>query len=91
MGELDWLRSLVEEERPSAHQVVRMRHRLSRHIRSGDRRHRLRRAAFTLGAVAVIVIAVAITSTVRSDPAETIRNVAKVAATIPNEDGNAHE
>ena len=54
MGELDWLRSLVVEEGPSADQVVRMRHRLLRHTRSGERRHRLRRAAITLGAIATI-------------------------------------
>ena len=53
MGELDWSRSLVKEEGPSADQVVRMRHRLLRHIRSGEWRHGLRRAAIQ-GAIAAI-------------------------------------
>lgn len=60
--------------------------------------HPIRRAAASpqtsgdhSGAVAVIVMAVAITSTVHSDPAEVIRNIAKVIATIPYEGVNAHK
>ena len=51
MSELDWLRSLVVEEGPSVHQVVRMGRRLLRHIRSVARQHRLRRAAITAEAI----------------------------------------
>jgi hypothetical protein len=82
----DDLLLLTEQPAPTRLAVVRIRHGLSKHIRYGGRHRRLGRAAIALGTVAVIVVAVVATMTLRSDPAEAIRNIAEAVAKIPNED-----
>src|SRR5665811_2378484 len=80
------LLALVDEDEQSRLETARMRRRLTRHIDKYASRGVLWRGAVGLAtAAAVITLVFVATMLARTDPAEAVRNVAEVVATIPDE------